>query len=79
MVSNEDVVRTLERVARLRETGRLGFPERLEAEVPPTLVTASDLPGVGPLLGLDWLPPDRREDGGEVETAERGQAAQEVR
>lgn len=37
-----------EKVSELLQTGRLGFLEQLEAEVPPTLIAICALPGVGP-------------------------------
>lgn len=37
-----------DKLAELIETGRLRFLEDLEAEIPPTLVTICELPGVGP-------------------------------
>ncbi|HYA00315.1 MAG TPA: helix-hairpin-helix domain-containing protein [Candidatus Binatia bacterium] len=37
-----------EKVQELLRTGRLGFLEDLEGEVPPTLLTICELPGVGP-------------------------------
>lgn len=76
MVSNADVIRTLERIADL-----------LEAEIPPTLVFHPDdgtrvagetVQDVYTRLGLPWIPPQRREDPAEIGTAARAPVAMEV-
>jgi len=44
-----------EKVAELLRTGRLDYLEKLEAEVPPTLLSIRELPGVGPrTAALIW-------------------------
>jgi hypothetical protein len=76
MVSNADVIRTLERIADL-----------LEAEIPATLVFRSDdgtrfASGTeedeDATLGLPWIPPQRREDPADVDAVARVPVAMEV-
>src|SRR5437016_6011981 len=46
-----------DKVSELLATGRLGFLEELESQVPPTLLSICELPGVGPrTVALPWLP-----------------------